>query len=203
MLLSTSRVYLGPKWTFIYLCNQILWQSACVGFKLNLAADGVESCNLASDFVGWAVVGRRNSGRTCWVLVDGLSGSSRFFACMLTLLPLHCCDSSGWPTDIMGHIKPALFAAFPRFDRSSIVQLQGMAAIFYVLFRDVLWGGPHPGVCIVRWDADMKIEWKKLTSTKHKLIGSFSAIDADFCNESTVGKSLDLRNTTQSTDLEL
>jgi hypothetical protein len=56
------------------------------------------------------------------VLVDGLSGSLRFFACMLPLLLLHCCDSTGWPTDIMGHIKPALFAAIPRFDRFSIVQ---------------------------------------------------------------------------------
>lgn len=68
------------------------------------------------------MVGRRNSGRTGEVLVDGLSGSLRFFACMLPLLPLHCCDSTGWPTDIMGHTKPALFAAVPRFDHFLIVQ---------------------------------------------------------------------------------
>jgi hypothetical protein len=79
-----------------------------------------------------------------------------------------------------------------------------VAAILYVLFRDVLWGDPHTGVCIVRWDADMKIEWQ-IDEHKVKINRlDFGYIDADGKSKRR-WKSVwrDLRNTNQSTDLEL
>lgn len=97
--------------------------------------------------------------------VDRLSVSSRFFAFMLSRLPLHCCVSTVLVgQQPMGLIKPGLFDSVARFDRFSSVQSKGVTAIFLFCFELYFEVGPHTGVGIVtaygdRWGGDRAL-WR-------------------------------------------